>query len=108
MLQADPAVDAGLGADAAYWLGWANFRLGRLVEARDAFLVLARGYPSDARRLESLLRAGICDTMGADDTAAVGLFNEVTAAPRSAANDEVREQALYEEGRALDRLGRPQ
>jgi len=96
------------GADAAYWLGWANLRLGHLVEARDAFLVLVREFPADVRRLESLLRAGICETMRADDRAAVQLFSEVIAAPRSAGNDDARAQALYEEGRALGRLGRIQ
>ena len=103
-----PSADAAVGADAAYWLGWANLRLGRLVEARDAFLGLAKVHPADPRSIESLLRAGICETMRADDPAAVRLFDEVIAAPRSAARDDVREQALYEEGRALDRLGRTQ
>jgi TolA-binding protein len=110
--EADSTVDKAHvmpdGADAAYWLGWANLRLGRLVEARDAFLVLAREYPEDARRVESLLRAGICETMRADDVAAVRLFEEVIAAPRSTGNDDARGQALYEEGRALGRLGRTQ
>ncbi len=105
---ADRTRDAADGSDAAYWLGWANLRLGRLVEARDAFLVLAREYPADARRVESLLRAGICETMRAEDTAAVRLFDEVIAAPRSAGNGDPREQALYEEGRALGRLGKAQ
>ena len=102
----DPSADRAVRADALYWLGWANLRLGHLVESREAFLVLARGYPADARRVESLLRAGICETMRADDPAAVRLFEEVIAVPRSPAADEVREQALFEEGMALDRLGR--
>jgi tetratricopeptide (TPR) repeat protein len=76
------------------------------VESREAFLALARGYPADARRVESLLRAGICETMRAADPAAVRLFDEVIAVPRSPATDEVHEQALFEEGMALDRLGR--
>lgn len=108
LLRADPSADAADRADAPYWLGWANLRLGRLVEARDAFLVLARGYPSDPRCVESLLRAGICETMRGNDPAAVELFDEVIVSPRSAAHDDAREQSLYEEGRALDRLGRTQ
>ncbi|MFI5369470.1 MAG: tetratricopeptide repeat protein, partial [Spirochaetia bacterium] len=103
-----PSAGPAIKADAAYWLGWANLRLGRLEEARNAFLALARGYPADPRCLESLLRAGICETMRADDPAGVRLFDEVVAAPRSVARDEVREQALFEEGRALGRLGRNQ
>ncbi|HYW84683.1 MAG TPA: tetratricopeptide repeat protein, partial [Spirochaetia bacterium] len=103
-----PSAGPAIKADAAYWLGWANLRLGRLEEARNAFLGLARGYPADPRCLESLLRAGICETMRADDPAGVRLFDEVVAAPRSVARDDVREQALFEEGRALDRLGRNQ
>ena len=104
----DASAEAAVRADAVYWLGWADLRLGRLVEARDAFLGLARAYPADPRCVESLLRAGICETMRGADPAAALLFNEVTAAPRSTANDEVREQALFEEGRALDRLARTQ
>ena len=112
LLEADSAVDRAQaiaeGADAAYWLGWANLRLGRLAEARDAFLVLAREYPADARCVESLLRAGICETMRADDIAAMRLFDEVLAVPRSAGSDDARAQALYEEARALGRLGKTQ
>jgi TolA-binding protein len=112
LLEADSAVDRAHaiaeGADAAYWLGWANLRLWRLVEARDAFLDLAREYPADARCVESLLRAGICETMRADDIAAMRLFDEVLAVPRSAGSDETRAQALYEEARALGRLGKTQ
>lgn len=104
----DQARAAENGADAAYWLGWTNLRLGRLAPARDAFLAVAREFPSDTRRVESLLRAAICETMRADDPAAVALFDEVIQAPRSGENDDARGQALYEEGRAFGRMGRLQ
>jgi TolA-binding protein len=110
LLAADAPVDRARAiadrADAVYWLGWANLRRGRLVEARDAFLAVAREFPSSALRVESLLRAAICETMRADDAAAVRLFEEVIGAPRSVGNDDARADALYEEGRALGRLGR--
>ena len=100
------------GADAQYWLGWSLFRLNRLEEARDAFLSLAERYPSEPRRAEALLRAGVCETLRPDDTAAVALFDRALAAARAssgAAGAEaagIREQAWYEKAWALSRSGR--
>jgi TolA-binding protein len=93
-------------AEALYWLGWAQLRLGKLPEARDAFAATAARYPESARRAESLLRAGICETMQNDDGAAVGLFEQLLSTPASAADRETREQGLFEKGWALSRLGK--
>jgi len=99
------------GADAQYWLGWADLRLGNLVDSRDAFLALATRYPNDPRRAESLFRAGVCETQRHDDAAALRLFETVIAIPRAAdsaagGSEDMREQALYEKGWALLRTGR--
>jgi TolA-binding protein len=100
------AQDDPLSADAQYWLGWSYLRLGRLIEARDRFLSLAQQFPSDPRSQEAVYRAGVCNTLRADDAGAVTLFARVLDAPRSRAVDPIREQSLYESGRALSRLGR--
>jgi TolA-binding protein len=90
-------------ADAWYWLGWAQLRLNRLTEARDAFLEVSERFPADPRSAEALFRAGICETMRAQDGAAVGLFDRVLALR---VDDVTREQAMYERAWALWRLGR--
>jgi TolA-binding protein len=95
------------GAEAFYWLAWARLRLGGIVEARDAFLSVAQRYPEDPRRVESLFRAGICETLRYDDEAAIGQFGKVLDVNSSSSAD-LREQALYEEGLAFARLGREQ
>ena len=59
-----------------YWLAWSLLRLGRVADARDAFLSLAGGYPRDARRAEAYFRAGICETMRKDDAAALPMFDD--------------------------------
>ncbi|MGA2974855.1 MAG: tetratricopeptide repeat protein [Spirochaetia bacterium] len=105
MLAADGSPEA---ADAQYWMAWSYLRLGRLVEARDAFLAMAQSFPNDSRRVETFFRAGICETMRNDDGSAVKLFGAVISSPRTSAGDEIREQALYEQGWALARLGRQQ
>ncbi|HET6485595.1 MAG TPA: tetratricopeptide repeat protein [Spirochaetia bacterium] len=97
----------GQAADAVYWQAWALFRLGRFAEARDAFLSIPTRFPSDTRAAEALLRAGICDTLSADDPDAVPLFDRVLASQASGIDD-LREQALYEKGWALSRQGRSQ
>jgi TolA-binding protein len=100
------------GAEALYWLGWSLFRLNRLEEARDSFISMADGYPSEPRRAEALLRAGVCETLRPDDAAAIPLFDRAIAAPRASAGSsaatagDVREQAWYEKAWALSRLGR--
>ncbi len=71
------------GAEALYWLGWSLFRLNRLEEARDAFIALADGFPSEPRRAEALLRAGVCETLRPDDAAAIPLLDRAIAAPRA-------------------------
>ena len=91
-------------ADARYWMGWSLFRGGKLAEARDAFLSLAQKYPSDSRAGEVLYRAGICETLRGDDKAAVGLFDQSIGAAAPLAGSTL-EQALYEKGWALSRLG---
>ena len=91
-------------ADARYWLGWSLFRLGKLAESRDAFLSLAQKYPADARVSEVLYRAGICETLLGDDTAAVVLFDRSASAAGPSAGSTL-EQALYEKGWALSRMG---
>jgi TolA-binding protein len=100
------AAAAGAGADASYWRAWALLRLGRVDEAGDAFLALARGYPDDARRAEGFFRAGVCKTMLKNDLPAVGLFDEAAAAARAGSDGDIREQAMYQKGWALSRLGR--
>lgn len=106
MLTADGSPEA---ADAQYWLAWSYLRLGRLVEARDAFLAMAQSFPDDSRHVEAFFRAGICETMRNDDGSAVKLFDTVISSPRrTSAGDDIREQALYEQGWALVRLGRRQ
>ena len=103
---AGPDPDA---AEALYWLGWSLFRLGRTAEARDAFLSLAQAHPADPRKPEAFYRAGVCETSRGDDTAAVSLFDRaLAAAPGRAAAPaaDIREQALYERGWALARIGR--
>jgi len=110
-----PSIHAGQAADATYWLGWSLFRIGKLAEARDAFLSLSRKYPSDPRSLESIYRAGVCETLRGDDAAAVKLFSAAAGATETTAGaaggpseDQWREQALYEKGWALSRLGSAQ
>jgi TolA-binding protein len=108
-----PSLHAGQAADAAYWLGWSLFRIGKLADARDAFLSLSRKHPSDPRSLESIYRAGVCETLRGDDAAAVTLFSAaagatetiVGAAGGGPSEDHWREQALYEKGWALSRMG---
>ncbi|HVO40240.1 MAG TPA: tetratricopeptide repeat protein, partial [Spirochaetia bacterium] len=87
-------------ADARWWLGWSLFRLGRLDDARDAFVSLAQRHPSDPRAAEALYRAGICESTGGDDAAAVELFDQAASL-----QSQIREQALYEKGWAQQRLG---
>ena len=48
---------AAEAADAEYWLGWSLYRLGRLTEARDAFLSLSGKHPADPRAAEAEYRA---------------------------------------------------
>ena len=95
-------------ADATYWLGWTLYRLGKLAEARDAFLSLSENNPSDARAAEAQYRAGFCETLRGDDAAAVRLLLPVAQRAASASSDQWREQALYEEGWALSRMGKRQ
>jgi TolA-binding protein len=96
---------AGAGSEAWYWLAWSLLRLGSVEAARDAFLALAAGYPQDMRRVEALFRAGICETMSKDDASAVRMFDQAIAGSHGAADAGIREQALYERGWALARLG---
>jgi TolA-binding protein len=105
LLASDRSTDASDAAEATYWLGWAQLRLGKLPEARDSFTATATRYSESPRRGESLLRAAICDTMQTDDRAAVALFDQLLSTPPSAADAETREQALFEKGRALSRMG---
>lgn len=108
------ALEAGSGsvdadteaADARYWLGWSEFRLGNLAEARDAFLLLARSHPTDPRVREAFYRAGICETLLGDDVAAVSWFDQAVTAKAAPDGTETIEQALYEKGWALSRLGK--
>jgi TolA-binding protein len=102
--------------DATWLLAWSTLRLGRIVEARDAFLSVARQGPSGPRAQEALFRAGVCETLRFDDAAAVGLFDSALAATpaggggRSDAATEaggIREQILYEKAGALSRLQQP-
>jgi TolA-binding protein len=83
-------------ADARYWLAWSYLRLGKYPEARDAFMDLAGRAPSDPRHGEALFRAGICETMRRDDGAAAAIFERVVSTPKTTADDDIREQALYE------------
>ena len=94
------------GAEALYWLGWSLFRLNRLEEARDAFLSLAEKHPADPRKAEALFRAGVCETLRADDASAIGYLDRALAVPAASQDPDVREQALYEKAWALSRLGR--
>ncbi|HVP18017.1 MAG TPA: tetratricopeptide repeat protein [Spirochaetia bacterium] len=102
------SVHSGEAADARYWLGWSLYRTGKLAEARDAFLSLASSYPADPRTTEAMYRAGICETLRGDDGAAVELLDAAHRAEPSQAGDAWREQALYEKGWALARLGNRQ
>ena len=101
-----------LGADAHYWRGWALLRLRRPAEAYSSFLAVAEGYPSDPRRLESLFRAAVCETMQGNDAAAVPLYDELITTPRpspaagTVPAAAIVEQAMYERAQALARLGR--
>jgi len=97
-----------LGADAQYWRGWALLRLRKPGEAYGAFLAVGEGYPGDARRLEALFRAGVCESMQSDDASAVALYEQVIeAAPGGGgASSGIIEQAMYERTQALARLGR--
>jgi TolA-binding protein len=92
------------GAEALYWLVWSLFRLNRLEEARDSFLSLAERHPGDGRKAEALFRAGVCETLRADDTAAVAYLDRALKVPAAAQDPDVREQALYEKAWALSRL----
>ncbi len=100
----DPVSQA---ADAVYWQAWALFRLGKLTEARDTFLSIPTRFPADTRSAEALLRAGICDTLSADDQDAIPLFDRVLG-NQAQGIDDLREQALYEKGWALSRQGESQ
>ena len=93
------------GAEALYWLGWSLFRLNRLEEARDAFLSLAERHPGDGRKAEALFRAGVCETLRADDTAAIAYLDRALGVPTASQDPDIREQALYEKAWALSRLG---
>ncbi len=96
-----------LGAQALYWKAWALLRLRKPAEAGSAFLALAEGYPKDPRRLEALFRAAVCRTLQTDDAGAVTLFEQVIDQPAPLADDSpVIEQAMYERGLALSRIGR--
>ena len=103
-LQPGPA-HAAEAADARYWLGWALYRSGKLAEARDAFLSLARDYGSDPRSPEAMYRAGVCETLGGNDESAVKLFDAVSTGEAGLSSGQWREQALYEKGWALSRMG---
>jgi TolA-binding protein len=92
------------GADALYWLGWSLFRLNRLEEAREAFLGLAERHPSDGRKAEAVFRAGVCETLRADDPAAIAFFDRALGVPAASQDPDIREQALYEKAWALSRL----
>ena len=96
----------GDGAEAWYWLAWSLLRLGRVADARDAFLSLAGGYPQDTRRAEAYFRAGICETMRKDDAAALRMFDDAISIAPGSPDVGIREQAMYEKGWALSRLGR--
>ncbi len=93
------------GAEALYWLAWSLFRLNRLDEAREAFLGLADGHPGDGRKAEALFRAGVCETLRADDAAAIAYFDLAIGVPAGSQEPDIREQALYEKAWALSRLG---
>lgn len=93
-------------ADARYWLGWSQFRLGNLAEARDAYVLLARLHPADARVREAYYRAGVCETLMGDDSAAIPLFDQAVVTKVPGAAEDTAEQALYEKGWALSRLGK--
>lgn len=95
------------GSQAAYWLGWSLFRLNRLEEARDAYLLLASEYPGQLQKSEGFFRAGMCESTRGNDAAAVALFDRALAIPRGEPGVDIREQALYERGWSLSRLGRP-
>ena len=97
-----------LGADAQYWRGWALLRLRRPAEAYGAFLAVGEGYPADPRRLEALFRAGVCESMQADDASAVALYEQVIDTPPgdAGAGPAIIEQAMYERAQALARLGK--
>ena len=85
---------AAEAADARYWLGWALYRSGKLAEARDAFLSLARDYGSDPRSPEAMYRAGVCETLSGNDESAVKLFDAVSTGEAGPSSDQWREQAL--------------
>jgi TolA-binding protein len=93
------------GAEALYWLGWSLSRLGRLAEAKDAFLLVDRSYPQEPRAAESLLRAAGSALRLSDDETAVSILERAILRAEGVAND-VREEALYEKGTALARMGR--
>ncbi len=93
------------GAEALYWLGWSLFRLNRLEEARDSFLSLAERHPGDGRKAEALFRAGVCETLRADDVAAIAYLDRALGVPTASQDPDIREQALYEKAWALSRLG---
>ncbi len=75
-----PSGHAAEAADALYWLGWSLYRSGKLIDARDAFLSLAKKYPSDSRSSEAIYRAGVCEDLSGNDAAAVALFQTVAQA----------------------------
>jgi TolA-binding protein len=97
------ALGQGEAAEALYWQGWSLFRLNRVAEARDTFLDAAKRFPSDPRRPEMVLRAGVCETLLGRDREAINNFDEVLGF--ASTGRDVREQALYEKGWALSRLG---
>ena len=100
----DETADAG--PDAWYWLAWSLFRLGRVVDSRDAFLTLASTWRNDPRRPEALLRAGLCETARGDNASALPILDRAIAAGREMPDAAVLEQAMYEKGWALSRAGR--
>lgn len=100
-----PSTHAAEAADALYWLGWSLYRTGKLTDARDAFLSLAKRHSSDSRSLEAVYRAGVCETVSGNDAAAVALFETVARGEERGSVDQWHEQALYEKGWALSRMG---
>jgi TolA-binding protein len=100
------ASGTAIAAEAWYWLGWCRYRLQSYAGSKEAFLAVADGHPADARALESLLRAALCDVQLSADAEAVLLLDRALDASAGGPDRRVREEAFYQKGLALARLGR--